>query len=144
MTAKVVEKPGKKLDGIIISAGRRKTATASVFLTPGKGKFVVNQKPIDEYFSTEKEKAKWLKPFFVAGISNPEQAYGAEIKVFGSGKTGQVDAVSLALAKALCKQTPELRTTLRKQGLLTRDSRMVERKKPYLRKARKSPQYSKR
>lgn len=144
MTPKVGEKSGKKLGGVIISAGRRKTAVASVFLTPGKGKFVVNQKPINDYFSTEKEQAKWLKPFFVAGISNPEQTYGAEIKVLGSGKTGQVDAVALALAKALCKQTPELRPTLRKQGLLTRDSRMVERKKPYLRKARKSPQYSKR
>lgn len=144
MTAKTAEKPGKKLDGVITATGRRKTAVASVFLTTGKGRFVVNQKPIEEYFSTEKEQAKWLKPFFVAGISKPEQAYGAEVKVYGSGKTGQVDAVSLALAKALCKQMPELRATFRKQGLLTRDSRMVERKKPYLRKARKAPQYSKR
>ncbi len=134
----------KKLQGVIVATGRRKTAVASVFLTPGKGKLEVNKKPIHEHFTREKDRIKWLKPFFVAGISKPEQSYGAQIKVFGSGKTGQVEAVSLALAKALCKQTPDLRPTFRKQGLLTRDPRMVERKKPFLRKARKSPQYSKR
>lgn len=133
-----------KKSGIIIATGRRKTAVASVFMTPGKGKFIVNTKPIDEYFTTEKAKAGWLKPFFVAGISSPELAYGAQIKVSGSGTTGQVGAVALAFARALCLVTPELKPSLRKQGLLTRDSRMVERKKPYLRKARKAPQYSKR
>lgn len=144
MTTKNAEKLEKKFGNVIVATGRRKTAVASVFLAPGKGKFVVNQRSIDEYFSTEKEKSKWLKPFFVAGISKPEQMYGAEIKVFGSGKAGQIGAVSLALARALCKQNPDLRPVFRKQGLLTRDPRMVERKKPFLRKARKSPQYSKR
>ncbi len=137
-------KPGKKDQDVIIATGRRKTAIASVFLRPGKGKFMVNDRPINDYFSSEKDKAGWLKPFFVAGISNPELSYGATVKVFGSGRTGQIGAVILAFSKALCLMSPELRPSLRKQGLLTRDSRMVERKKPYLRKARKAPQYSKR
>ncbi len=143
MTAVKTNKDQKDQE-IIIATGRRKTAVASVFLKVGKGKFTVNDKPIDEYFPLEQDKNRWLKPFFVAGISNPEQSYGATIKVFGSGGTGQIGAVSLALAKALCKLMPEMRSPLRKQDLLTRDSRMVERKKPYLRKARKAPQYSKR
>lgn len=129
---------------VIIATGRRKNAVASIFLKSSKGKFVVNDKPIDEYFSKEKDKARWLKPFFVAGISNPEQSYSATIKVSGSGTTGQIGAVTLAISKALLLLMPEIRPSLRKQGLLTRDPRMVERKKPYLRKARKAPQYSKR
>jgi small subunit ribosomal protein S9 len=126
------------------AVGRRKTAIASIFLKKEKGKFLINNRPINEYFESEKDQAKWVKPFFVAGISNPELTYSATIKVSGSGKTGQVEAVALAISKALIQDLPELRSSLRKQGLLTRDSRMVERKKPYLRKARKAPQYSKR
>jgi len=134
----------KKSAATHIATGRRKTAVASIFLKTEKGKFIVNNKPIDEYFPTEKDKNRWMKPFFVAGISSPNQSYSATIKVSGSGKTGQIGAVSLAISKVLCLVMPELRPSLRKQGLLTRDSRMVERKKPYLRKARKAPQYSKR
>jgi len=135
---------GKAKEGIIFAVGRRKTAIASIFLKKEKGKFLVNDKPINEYFDAEKDQAKWVKPFFVAGISNPELTYSATIKVSGSGGTGQVEAVALAISKALIQDLPDLRPSLRKQGLLTRDSRMVERKKPYLRKARKAPQYSKR
>lgn len=134
----------RKNSDIIMATGRRKTAIASIFLKTGKGKFTVNDKQIDEYFPNEKDKARWLKPFFVAGVSSPEQTYSATIKVSGSGNTGQIGAVTLAIAKALCLLMPEVRPSLRKQGLLTRDPRMVERKKPYLRKARKAPQYSKR
>lgn len=134
----------KKTLGFFTATGRRKTAVATIFLKPGKGKILVNEKPINEYFSSERDKIKWLKPFYIAGVSNPEQSYNATIKVFGSGTTGQVGAVSLAIAKVLALVLPEIRPSLRKQGLLTRDSRMVERKKPYLRKARKAPQYSKR
>lgn len=139
-----MEKASKSSENIIIATGRRKTAVASVFLKNTKGKITVNDKHINEYFSKEKDQARWLKPFFVAGVSNPEQNYSATIKVSGSGTTGQVGAVALALSKALVLCMPEIRPSLRKQGLLTRDSRMVERKKPYLRKARKAPQYSKR
>ncbi|MBU0649618.1 30S ribosomal protein S9 [Patescibacteria group bacterium] len=126
------------------AVGRRKTAVASIFLQAGKGKFTVNDQPIQEYFSAEKDKVQWLKPFFAVGISAPEQAYSGTIKVSGSGKTGQLGAVTLAISRALVMAIPEAKPALRKQGLLTRDSRMVERKKPYLRKARKAPQYSKR
>lgn len=134
----------KGKENIIFAVGRRKTAVASIFLKKEKGKFLVNDKPINEYFPLEKDQAKWAKPFFVAGLSNPELTYCATIKVAGSGTTGQIDAVALAISKALVQDLPELRSPLRKQGLMTRDSRMVERKKPYLRKARKAPQYSKR
>jgi len=134
----------KAKEEIIFAVGRRKTAVASIFLKKEKGKFLVNGKPINEYFHVEKDQAKWVKPFFVAGLSNPELTYSATIKVAGSGTTGQVEAVALAISKALVQDLPELRSPLRKQGLMTRDSRMVERKKPYLRKARKAPQYSKR
>ena len=126
------------------ATGRRKTAVASVFLKGEKGVFLVNDKPIDDYFNSEKEKGRWMKPFFVAGISNPEKSYSATIKVSGSGNSGQIGAVVLGISKALCLAMPEVQSSMRKQGLLTRDSRMVERKKPYLRKARKAPQYSKR
>jgi small subunit ribosomal protein S9 len=134
----------KTSGNIIFAVGRRKTAVASIFLKKEKGKFLVNNKPINDYFDIEKDQGKWVKPFFVAGISNPELTYSATIKVLGSGTTGQVEAVALAISKALVQDLPELRASLRKQGLMTRDSRMVERKKPYLRKARKAPQYSKR
>jgi small subunit ribosomal protein S9 len=134
----------KAKEATIYAVGRRKTAIASLFMRKEKGKFLVNAKPINEYFHIAKDQAKWVKPFFVAGLSNPELTYSATIKVSGSGTTGQVEAVALAFAKALCQDMPELRSPLRKQGLMTRDSRMVERKKPYLRKARKAPQYSKR
>jgi small subunit ribosomal protein S9 len=129
---------------VIIAVGRRKTGVASVFLTKGKGKILVNKTPINEHFTSEKDKIKWMKPFFVAGISNPEQSFSADVKLSGSGVSGQVGALALGFSKALAIVMPEIRSSLRKQGLLTRDSRMVERKKPYLRKARKAPQYSKR
>ena len=128
----------------IYAVGRRKTAVASIFLKKEKGKILVNAKPIADYFPTEESRSKWMKPFFAIGISNPELTYSGTIKVVGSGTTGQLGAVIHCLARALCQALPESASVLRKQGLLTRDSRMVERKKPYLRKARKAPQYSKR
>lgn len=128
----------------IYSVGRRKTAVASVFLKKSKGKILVNGMSIEDYFPTEESKMKWMKPFFAIGVSSPEQSYSATIKVQGSGKVGQLGAVVLGLSRALVKALPETTSVFRKQGLLTRDPRMVERKKPYLRKARKAPQYSKR
>lgn len=131
-------------NNLFIATGRRKTAVASVFLKQGKGKILVNGVNIDEYFKGESAKVKWTKPFFVAGIGKPEASFNATIKVRGSGISSQLDAVVLGLARAISKAIPSSRQSLRKQGLLTRDPRMVERKKPFLRKARKSPQYSKR
>jgi len=132
------------IKGFISGTGRRKTAVASVFLYQDKGDFVVNGVPIDNYFSTEKEKIKWMRPFHLVGVSHPGSKFSASIKVSGSGKTGQLDAVAHGISRALSAISEDFSKILRKQGLLTRDSRMVERKKYFLKKARKAPQYSKR
>jgi len=130
--------------GFITGTGRRKTAVARVFLWETKGDFIVNNQKLDEYFPAEVDKIKWEKPFHAIGISHPEAKFSASIKTSGSGKSSQLDAIVLGISRALSKIDPEFDKSLRKQGFLTRDSRMVERKKPFLRKARKRPQYSKR
>jgi len=130
--------------GFVTGTGRRKTAVARVFLWNEKGEFIVNGMGIQSYFSSEVAQTKWVKPFHLVGVSHPEARFSASIKVGGSGKSAQLDAVVHGLSRALEKIDPEFGKTLRKQGLMTRDSRMVERKKPYLHKARKAPQYSKR
>ena len=134
----------KKKEGFFATSGRRKTAIARIFLYHEKGEFLVNEKPFNEYFSSEEQKLAWLRPFHVVGVSHPQSDFGATIKVAGSGKNSQFDATVLAISKALSMYNSEYSLLLRKQGFLTRDSREVERKKPYLRKARKAPQYSKR
>ncbi len=133
----------KKTD-FIATSGRRKTAVARAFLYQEKGDFIVNDKPISEYFPTEKDTLKWSKPFHLIGVSHPNSQFRATIKVKGSSKQSQLGAVLLALSKALATISDENLKLLAKQGFMTRDPRMVERKKPYLRKARKAPQYSKR
>jgi len=135
-------KPLKK--NFIAGNGRRKTATARVFLWEEKGEFTVNGMELEKYFPSIIEQSKWVRPFHAIGVSHPNSKFTGSIKVQGSGKQSQMDAIVLGIAKALCKLDPEFDKTLRKQGFLTRDSRMVERKKPYLHKARKRPQYSKR
>lgn len=130
--------------GLITGTGRRKTAVASIFMYEEKGDFTINEKQISEYFPTEKEALKWMRPFHIIGVSHPTAQFSATIKVNGSSKSSQLGAVMLAVSRALAKMNEEYSTLLKKQGLLTRDPRMVERKKPYLRKARKAPQYSKR
>jgi len=129
---------------LIITSGRRKTATASVFMSQEKGAITVNEKPIEVYFPSEKETLIWRKPFFLLGIANPEAKYNLSIKVRGSSKSSQLGAVSLAISKALSELNEEFSSLLKKNGMLTRDPRMVERKKPNLRKARKASQFSKR
>ncbi|MFZ2664519.1 MAG: 30S ribosomal protein S9 [Patescibacteria group bacterium] len=136
------DKPLKK--GFISGTGRRKEAKARVFLWEAKGDFTVNGQSVEKYFSGDVEQTKWVRPFHAVGVSHPEAKYSASIKVAGSGKSSQLDAVVLGISKALAKLDAEFDKTLRKQGFLTRDSRMVERKKPFLHKARKRPQYSKR
>ncbi|MFZ5424716.1 MAG: 30S ribosomal protein S9 [Patescibacteria group bacterium] len=130
--------------GFISGTGRRKTAVARVFLYQDKGDITINDMPIDDYFPTENEALKWKKPFHLVGISHPESKYWASIKVQGSGKSAQLDAVVHGISRALATINEEYRKILSTQGFLTRDSRMVERKKYWLRKARKAPQYSKR
>lgn len=135
-----VESKDKK----IIATGRRKTAVARVFLYKEKGDIKVNDKEISEYFPGEKSSVAWKKPFHIVGISHPESQFSSTIKVHGSGHSAQLGAVIHGISRALADISEENRESLSKAGLLTRDSRMVERKKYYLRKARKAPQYSKR
>lgn len=129
---------------LIITSGRRKTATASLFMKLEKGGITVNDKKIEDYFPSEKEVMIWKKPFYLLGIATPEAKYDLSIKVKGSSKPSQLGAVTLAISKALSALNEEFSIILKKNGMLTRDPRMVERKKPNLRKARKSSQFSKR
>lgn len=123
--------------------GRRKEATARVRLhTGGSGnKFVVNDKPVEEYFSREVDRVMLIKPLDVTGTKG---RFDITVKVNGGGVTGQTDAVKLAIARALLEADPDYRDKLRDNGLLTRDARAKERKKPGLKRARKAPQYTKR
>jgi len=138
------EKKDKIKEKFYTGTGRRKTAVARVFLWDEKGDMTVNGRDINDYFPTEKEQVVWTKPFHIIGVSHPKAKFRATIKVSGSGKSSQLGAVAHGISVALASMNEEYSSMLRKQGLLTRDSRMVERKKPYLHKARKAPQYSKR
>ena len=139
-----VKEERKSKGELFTGTGRRKTSTARVFLWEKKGDFTVNEMSINDYFESNVDKVKWEKPFHAIGISHPEAKYSATIKVAGSGKPSQMDAIVLGIARALSKMDEEFEKILSKQGFMTRDSRMVERKKPFLHKARKRPQYSKR
>ena len=123
--------------------GRRKNATARVRLhTEGTlGQIVVNGKPAEEYFTRLGDMAAAQEPMQVVGLDGN---FYVTVLVRGGGVTGQADAVRHGLARALLKSDPELRSTLRRGGFLTRDSRIKERKKPGLKRARKAPQYTKR
>ena len=122
-------------------SGRRKEATAVVRLTKGKGNLTVNKKNIDEYFGRDVAKMIIRQPLV---LTNSENVYDIDIKVKGGGSFGQAGAIRLAISKALIELNPELRADLKKSGYLTSDSRGKERKKVGLKKARKSPQFSKR
>ena len=128
----------------ISGTGRRKTAIARVFLYDEKGEFTVNDMPIQNYFPSEVDQTKWIRPFHLIGVSHPKARFSASIKVKGSGKLAQMDAIIHGISRALSSMNDEYKKVLSKQGMLTRDPRMVERKKPFLHKARKAPQYSKR
>lgn len=122
--------------------GRRKTAVARVRLFPGGGEFVVNGKQIVEYFGVRDSFQKELmRPLELTGNA---ASFNVLVKVRGGGLSGQVGAVRHGIARALLDLDSELRPVLKKAGLLTRDSRMKERKKPGLKRARKRPQYTKR
>ena len=122
-------------------SGRRKEATAVVRLTKGKGKLTVNKKDIDDYFGRNVAKMIIKQPLV---LTDSDKSYDIDIKVHGGGAFGQAGAIRLAISKALIDVKPELRAELKKAGYLTRDSRVKERKKVGLKKARKSPQFSKR
>lgn len=126
----------------IVSVGRRKRSTARIFLSPGAGSFLVNKREFQEYFPIDFLQMKILEPFAVANEN--QGAYDIKVNVHGGGITGQAEAVRLGIARALIETQTENRPPLKRAGLLTRDSRKVERKKAGLRKARKSSQFSKR
>ena len=122
-------------------SGRRKEATAVVKLTKGTGMVTVNKKNIDDYFGRDGAKMIVRQPLV---LTKNDNAYDVDAKVQGGGSFGQAGAIRLAISKALLQENPELRADLKKAGYLTRDSRVKERKKVGLKKARKSPQFSKR
>ncbi|OQY49157.1 MAG: 30S ribosomal protein S9 [Anaerolineaceae bacterium 4572_78] len=121
--------------------GRRKESSARVRLSTGQGEFVVNSKFAESFFSRKIDLRTSLAPLRVTGLKGD---FDISVKVSGGGISGQADAIRLGIARALLKFNPELRKTLRKHNLLTRDPRAKERKKPGLKRARKAPQYTKR
>lgn len=122
--------------------GRRKQSTARVRIMAGTGSFIVNEKPLESYFSRLGDPQTIMSPFKATG-ENPSQ-WDVSVIVKGGGVTGQTDAVALGLARALLIMNPDYRPSLRAGGLLTRDPRVKERKKPGLKRARKAPTYTKR
>jgi small subunit ribosomal protein S9 len=121
--------------------GRRKAAVARVFLRPGVGRITVNGKEFQEYFRGILVGVQALEPL---KVTNTAGRFDAMITVAGGGPSGQADAIRLGVARALIKIDPNHRPALKSGGFLTRDARIVERKKYGLRKARRAPQYSKR
>jgi len=121
--------------------GRRKEAVARVRLIPGAGAIIVNGVPYEELFPRLEQRQRVVKPL---QVTDSFGKYSAVVKVAGGGITGQSGAISHGIARALLKADENFRRPLRQNGLLTRDSRVKERKKPGLKRARKAPQYTKR
>ncbi|MFN2152255.1 MAG: 30S ribosomal protein S9 [Anaerolineales bacterium] len=121
--------------------GRRKTSTARVRVMNGTGEFMVNEKPLDEFFTRPGDVQTILAPLETVGRRT---SLDVTVLVKGGGVTGQTDAVQLGVARALLRLDPDLKPALRKSGFLTRDQREKERKKPGLKRARKAPTYTKR
>ena len=123
------------------ATGRRKTSSARIYLSSGKGEIVVNDKKLDVYFGRKVAQMLVMQPIEMTELSGK---LDIKIKVKGGGSFGQAGAISHGISRALISYDEELRPQLKKAGLLTRDPRKVERKKPGLVKARKSKQFSKR
>ncbi|MEC5394483.1 30S ribosomal protein S9 [Bergeyella sp. RCAD1439] len=121
--------------------GRRKTSVARVYVKPGTGNITVNGKEAKDYFSTDVLVYKVNQPMV---LTETAEQYDVTVNVFGGGNTGQAEAIRLGISRALCEINAEFRAILKPAGLLTRDARMVERKKPGQKKARKRFQFSKR
>jgi len=121
--------------------GRRKTSTARLYIQPGKGEFLVNKRPLEDYFPT---KARQNVVTFPLSLTETEGKYDIKVTVSGGGITGQAGAIQHALARAVDELNEDAHSVLKEHGLLTRDDRMVERKKYGQPKARKKFQFSKR
>jgi len=126
---------------VIHKIGRRKTAVARVYLSEGKGNITINKREFENYFPTATLQYKVKQPL---ALTDNETTYDIKVNVFGGGITGQAEAIRLALSRAMCEVNAEHRLVLKPEGLLTRDPRMVERKKFGQKKARKKFQFSKR
>ncbi len=123
------------------STGRRKAAVARVRMRPGQGTITINRRPIDEYFTSATHRMTATDPLRVANVA---ETYDVDATIDGGGVSGQAGALRLGIARSIASVDPELRPSLKKAGLLTRDAREKESKKYGLKKARKAPQYSKR
>jgi small subunit ribosomal protein S9 len=123
------------------TVGRRKTSVARVILSPGSGKIVVNKRPLDQFFTIDTLRTDVVRPFEVTQTSGK---YDVQVNVDGGGSTGQAGAIRLGIARALVEMSEDNRPLLRAAGLMTRDPRMVERKKYGQKKARKRFQFSQR
>src|SRR5688572_5536414 len=123
------------------ATGRRKTSVARVYVTPGKGDITVNARDLKEYFLSEIHQTMVKQPLVALKFENQ---YDVSVNVEGGGVKGQAEAIRLGISRALVQSNAENKPTLRKEGFVTRDSRMVERKKPGRRKARRRFQFSKR
>ncbi|WP_282074575.1 30S ribosomal protein S9 [Maribacter aquivivus] len=126
---------------VIHKIGRRKTAVARVYLSDGNGNITINNKDLSVYFPTATLQYKVKQPFT---LTESLDTYDVKVNVYGGGITGQAEAIRLALSRAMCEIDAENRIVLKPEGLLTRDPRMVERKKFGQKKARKKFQFSKR
>ena len=126
---------------VIHKIGRRKTSVARICLSKGKDKVTINGKDYKDYFPTTSLQFKILQPF---KLTNNLGKFDLSVNVYGGGITGQVEAIRLAVSRALSEMSDENKSALKKEGLLTRDPRMVERKKFGQKKARKKFQFSKR
>ena len=123
------------------TTGRRKRAIARARLRPGTGVMTINGRPFENYFTTPAHRMEAVEPLRVAEAT---ESYDVDATITGGGISGQAGALRMALARSLVELDPESRGTLKKQGLLTRDSRKKESKKYGLKKARKAPQFTKR
>ncbi|SEF79951.1 small subunit ribosomal protein S9 [Algoriphagus boritolerans DSM 17298 = JCM 18970] len=126
---------------MINKIGRRKTSVARIYMGPGNGKITVNNKSIEVYFPFDLHQIVVKQPLTLVGVDGN---YDIQINVDGGGIKGQAEAARMAISRALCEFDAEYRPLLKKEGFLTRDPRMVERKKPGRRKARRKFQFSKR
>ncbi len=126
---------------VVHTIGRRKTSVARIYLSKGKDNVTVNGKDYKEYFPTTTQQYKVMQPF---NLTNNAGKYDVSVNVYGGGTTGQVEAIRLAISRALCQISEDNKPALKAEGLLTRDPRMVERKKFGQKKARKKFQFSKR
>jgi small subunit ribosomal protein S9 len=126
---------------VINALGRRKTAVARVYLTKGNGKISINKREMNEFFPIDFLQAKVHQPFALTGTAGQ---YDVKVNVVGGGINGQAEAVRLGISRALVEVSADYKPMLKVEGLMTRDPRMVERKKPGQPKARKKFQFSKR